>query len=141
MVALLALNSLLVAMVTIVHYEFLYQMSSAIPKMLIKHRFRVLASVFGALIAHAIEIWIFAFGYFLMSNFLGWGSLLGSSNGSLLDCGYFSFTTYTTIGFGDIVPNGSLRYLAGIEALTGLVLITWTASFLYIEMQRFWDDK
>jgi hypothetical protein len=34
------------------------------------------------------------------------------------------------------MPSGHLRYLAGIEAHTGLVLITWTASFLYIEMQR-----
>lgn len=140
MVALIALNSLLVAVVVIIHYEFLYQMSSLIPSLLIKHRFRVLASVFGALIAHAVEIWIFGFGYFFMGHVLGWGSLSGG-DGSVLDCGYFSFITYTTIGYGDIVPSGSLRYLAGIEALTGLVLITWTASFLYIEMQRFWDDK
>ena len=141
MAELVALNSLLVAIVAIIHYEFLYRMSSLIQRMSIKHRFRILACVFGALLAHAFEIWIFGFGYFFMSHFLGWGSLLGSSDGSVLDCGYFSFTTYTTIGFGDIVPSGNLRYLAGIEALTGLVLITWTASFLYIEMQRFWDDK
>ncbi|HHO59743.1 MAG TPA: two pore domain potassium channel family protein, partial [Thiotrichales bacterium] len=32
-------------------------------------------------------------------------------------------------------------YLTGIESLTGLVLITWTASFLYYEMQRYWDTK
>jgi hypothetical protein len=31
--------------------------------------------------------------------------------------------------------------LTGIESLTGLVLITWTASFLFVEMQRFWDSK
>ena len=28
--------------------------------------------------------------------------------------------------------------LAGMEALTGFVLITWTASYLYIEMSRTW---
>jgi hypothetical protein len=27
---------------------------------------------------------------------------------------------------------------AGIESLTGLVLITWTASFSYLSMERFW---
>ena len=29
---------------------------------------------------------------------------------------------------------GDVRFLAGLEALTGLVLITWSASFLFIEM-------
>ncbi|MFT6897577.1 MAG: hypothetical protein ACJA13_001986, partial [Paraglaciecola sp.] len=38
-------------------------------------------------------------------------------------------------------PFGDLRYLTGIESLTGLVLITWTASFLFFEMQRHWNTK
>jgi len=41
----------------------------------------------------------------------------------------------------DIEPLGNLRYLIGVESLTGLVLITWTASFLYYEMQRHWTAK
>jgi len=34
---------------------------------------------------------------------------------------------------------GALRYLTGIESLAGLLLITWSASFLYIEMVRYWE--
>jgi hypothetical protein len=73
-----------------------------------------------------------------MHNADGWGNFDGNFGGSLYDCVYFSFTTYTTLGFGDIQPHGELRFLAGLEALTGLVLITWTASFLYLEMTRYW---
>jgi hypothetical protein len=51
------------------------------------------------------------------------------------------FTTCITLGFGAIAPIGDLRYLTGIESLTVLVLITWTASFLYIEMQRYWESS
>jgi len=51
---------------------------------------------------------------------------------------YWAIVTMTTVGFGDITPTGPLRLLAGVEALTGLVLITWTASYLYIEMTRLW---
>lgn len=65
-----------------------------------------------------------------------WGSLQGSFDGSFMDCVYFSFTTYTTIGFGDISPLGDLKYLSGLQALTGLVLISWIASFLFVEMQK-----
>merc|ERR1712138_98132 len=68
----------------------------------------------------------------------GWGLLIGNFSGSLLDCVYFSFTTFTTLGYGDIVPLGQLRYLTGIEGLTGFLLLTWSASFLFLEMQRYW---
>ena len=68
------------------------------------------------------------------------GSLEGNFNNSILDCCYFSFTTYTSLGFGDIEPIGEIRFLAGLEALTGLVLISWTASFMFIEMSKFWHD-
>jgi hypothetical protein len=96
-------------------------------------------SVFGALLAHVIEIWIFAAAYYFMNLAEGWGNLTGNFNGSLMDCAYFSFTVFSTVGFGDIEPVGDLRYLTGIESLTGLVLITWTASFLYFEMQKHWS--
>ncbi len=71
-----------------------------------------------------------------------WGSLQGILDGSLMDCVYFFFITYTTIGFGDISPLGDLKYLTGrLQALTGLVLISWTASFLFVEMQKYWKIK
>jgi len=133
------INSLIIALVVLIHYEFLYRLSTVIPKMKIKHRFRIVVSVFGALVAHSIEIWLFSLAYYLILQFQGWGYLEGNFDGSLMDCVYFSYTTYTTLGFGDIEPHGHIRHLVGLEALTGLLLITWTASFLYYEMQRYWD--
>jgi hypothetical protein len=31
--------------------------------------------------------------------------------------------------------------LAGVEALTGLLMISWTASFTYLEMNRYWTNR
>lgn len=133
------LNSLIVAIAVMIHYEFLFRMSQWIPKMVIKHRFRIVLGVFGALTAHAIEVWLFALTIFWMHHHKDYGELVGNFNGSLMDSAYFSFTSFTTLGFGDIEPHGDIRFLTGVESLTGLVLITWTASFLYYEMQRYWD--
>ena len=132
------INCLVVATAVLVHYEFLVRLSSVIPKMQIKHRYKIVFGVCGALVAHMVEIWLFALAYYLMHNAEGWGELTGNFNGSLLDCVYFSSTVFSTVGFGDIVPMGDLRFLTGIESLTGLVLITWSASFLFFEMQRYW---
>lgn len=139
MLAVFLVNCLVVAIVVIVHYEFLYRIVLYMPRMHIKHSYIIVFGVFGALIAHVIEIWIFAFAYYFMNLAEGWGNLSGNFNGSLMDCAYFSFTVFSTVGFGDISPVGNLRYLTGIESLTGLVLITWTASFLYFEMQKHWS--
>lgn len=135
------LNSLIVAVVVLIHYEFLYRFSKLIPKMKIKHRFRIVAGVFGALIGHTIEIWIFAVVYYYLHQAEGWGHLTGNFDGSMSACVYYSFTSFTTLGVGDIEPFGHIRFLSGLESLTGLVLITWTASFLYFEMQRHWNAK
>ena len=132
-------NSTIMAFAVLIHYEVLHQLSSILPRIHVTHHFKVIIGVFGALIAHLMEIWLFAFAYFLMINSNEWGSLEGNFTGTLFDCVYYSFITYTTLGFGDIIPQGPVRFLTGIEALTGLVLITWSASFLYIEMRKFWD--
>ena len=138
MITAFILNSLLVAFAVLIHYEMLFRLSLMIPKLNMKHHFRVVFGIFGALVAHVIEIWMFALGYYYMDLSGNFGSLRGEFTSSMLDCVYFSFVSYTSLGLGDISPLGEIRFLTGLEALTGLVLITWTASFMFIEMQKFW---
>ena len=140
MVTIFLVVSAIVAVAVVVHYEILFQLTVLMPKLKMRHRFRIVLGVLGALVAHVIEIWLFALAYYAMHHSDDWGSLEGAFSGSLRDCVYFSFTTFTTLGFGDIAPIGDIRYLTGTESLTGLVLITWTASFLYVEMRKFWDS-
>jgi len=135
-----AINLFVIGITVMIHYEFLHQVTLFMPRMRIRHRFRIVIGVFVALTAHAAEVWIFAISFLWMHRAEGWGYLDGNFSGTLLDCVYYSFTTYTTLGTGDIEPHGDLRYLTGLESLVGLVLITWSASFLYLEMTRYWDE-
>jgi len=125
----------------ILHYEALLQLSNLIKGLQINSRFRVVYGVIGALIAHVFEVMIFAVGYYSLVPYGQFGTLVGQFSGSFRDCAYFSFTTYTSLGYGDITPFGHLRFMAGMEVLTGLVLISWTASFMFIQMQRFWGEQ
>ena len=108
MLLIIIINSFLVAAVVMVHFEVLNFLSSLIPKIPVQRRMRILLGVFGALLAHIFEIWMFAFGYFVLVQFPEFGTLTGNFNHSLLDCAYFSFTCYTSLGFGDIQPTGNL---------------------------------
>ena len=140
MLAMLLINSLLVILAVTIHYEFLYRTYRLLRRITLRYRYRVLLGVFAALLAHLVEIWLFGISYYLINLNGVLGSLQGNFVGSLWDCVYFSFTTYSTVGYGDIEPIGHVRFMAGMESLTGLVLITWSASMLFLEMQRYWGD-
>lgn len=133
------LNGSLIALAVFIHYETLYTLASHLPRLTrIAPSYRVLLGVFAILVAHAIEIWVFALGYYISIG-LDHGALYGmTTSDPLSDCVYVSWIAYTTVGFGDVVASGDMRFLPGLEALTCFVLITWSASFLFIEMQKFW---
>jgi len=128
----------LVTLSILIHYEALLRLSMVMKHIHILPRLRIVIGLVGALTAHVLEVLVFAFAYYFLGKSEQYGELVGSVSGTLSDCIYFSFSSYTSLGFGDIIPMGTLRYVAGVEALLGLVLIAWTASFMYVEMQRFW---
>lgn len=140
MIASFFIISPLVALAVVIHYEMLRLLWIVIPKINLFHRFKVVMGVFGMILAHTIEIWLFGAAFYFMHHSGRFGSLEGNFDGSLLDCVYFSFTNYTTVGYGDIEPFGPLRFLSGVEAITGLSLIAWSASFMFLEMTKFWED-
>ena len=52
---------------------------------------------------------------------------------------YFSFVTFTTLGYGDITLSESWRLLSGIEALNGILLVGWTTAMIFAVVQRIWQ--
>ena len=101
--------------------------------------FKVALGLIGALLAHVVEIMLFAAAYIVLSHMEGMGRIVGETGHEIRDHIYFSFSTFSTVGYGDLVPVGPIRILVGVESLLGLVLITWTASFLFLEMQMRWS--
>jgi ion channel len=103
------------------------------------HPATIVFSLLLAVIAHLLEILIFAVALQLM---LSHEMITFSINDpDFKDIFYFSGTTYTTVGYGDVVLIGTGRTIAVVESLMGLVLIAWTASFTYYEMNRKWIRK
>jgi hypothetical protein len=129
---------LIVSLCVALHYEALNACNRYLPILSHRRRRRVLILIFVVLLTHVAEIWLFGVGYFVLVQRWGIGSLAGLEALSLPDFVYFSAMTYSTVGFGDVVPTGSVRFLAGLEALTGFVMITWSASYTFLEMQRDW---
>jgi len=136
--AVVAATALVVIACVVLHYEALMIFSRLMRRIHIVPRARIMVLIFGILGVHIVEIWIFGAGYYLLSHSPGHGELVAGHAVGFLDDVYFSAVCFTTLGLGDIAPLGAIRFLAGTEALTGFVLVTWSASFTFVEMQRFW---
>ena len=54
---------------------------------------------------------------------------------------YFSLASYTTIGFGDVVVGPRWRLLAGIEGLTGILLVGWSTAFVFAVVNRMYEHS
>jgi hypothetical protein len=135
------LVTLLVAVLcVVVHYEALSRLTGLLKRIHMPARRRILLLIFSILLTHVAEIWIFGGAYFYLVSSDGHGSLLANHSIGLFDSIYYSAVCFTTLGLGDVVPVGPVRFMTGTEALTGFVLIAWSASFTFVEMERFWKQ-
>lgn len=135
------ISALLISATVLIHYETLSATGRLLPRLPIRPRQRVLVVIAACFVAHLSEIILYALVFAALHNTGGLGRIDGEFAASGLDFFYFSITNFTTLGIGDVYPHGPLRILAGIEALNGFLLITWSASFTYLMMQRYWHPE
>jgi hypothetical protein len=131
---------LLLLLTTVIHYESLRLLTTGLPRIRMPARTKLIVVILWTFCAHATEMALYAAAFWLLSRYLDAGTLGPAGGASFPACLYFSAETYTSVGYGDIVPSGALRLLAGAEALNGLLLIGWSASFIYLSMERLWHD-
>jgi len=54
---------------------------------------------------------------------------------------YFSATTYTTTGYGDLVLPVEWRLVGSMEALTGILMCGWSTGFFFAAVSRILDAE
>jgi hypothetical protein len=136
MIAVASACIVLLVLTTLLHYEALRWLSLALPLLPMAPRARVAVLIIGAFVAHALEMGLYAAAMYGLIRLLGTGAFDPGHVPTFSTLLYFSAETYTSLGYGDVVPHGSLRLLAGAEALTGLLMIGWTSSHVFVAMQR-----
>lgn len=99
---------------------------------------QVVFVIFGVLALHMLEIAVFGVAWWLLNFMPGTGSVAGATSLRWHDAQFMSVLAFTSLGFDNLTPLGPIRLLAGVEALTGFVLITWSASFAFLQMERHW---
>ena len=95
------------------------------------------ASIWGVMIStslvmlllHVLEVVLWASAYW---------SVVSDELESFEEAVYFSFVTFTSLGYGDITLSSPWRILSGIEALNGILLAGFSTALLFSVLQRAW---
>lgn len=91
-----------------------------------RHRAVTIEAVLGGLCLYLVVGMFFAFVYGAVDNLGGEPFFAGGADATPAQCSYFSFSTLTTVGFGDLTARTDFGHtLAVLEALVGqLYLVT-----------------
>lgn len=79
----------------------------------------ILIVVLALVAIHTVEVWTYAVAYLALGALPDFETAL-----------YFSTTSFTTMGYGDVVLTRHWRLLGAIEGANGLLLFGWSTAFL-----------
>jgi voltage-gated potassium channel len=76
--------------------------------------------VYGLLVLHLLQIIVWASCYQWCGCFPDFATSF-----------YYSATSYSTVGYGDVIPPGNWRILGAVEAVTGILMFGWSTGVLF----------
>lgn len=98
---------------------------------------RLIFVVLSLLMLHLTEVALWASFYVLRGCFRDWPTSV-----------YFSLVTYATLGYGDVLLDKEWRLLGGVEALTGVLMVSWSTvillgllNWIYAQRRDRWGAK
>ena len=91
----------------------------------------LLFTFWGLALLHLVEIAIGAGLLALLLSYPGHGSLSSGFGSTAADYIYFAGVSFSTLGYTQLEAHGAIRLLVMMLALSGFMLITWSATFIY----------
>ncbi|MAS86640.1 MAG: K+ channel TrkA-N [Micavibrio sp.] len=134
-----ALGTLIILSTVIIHALFLtniFELIERISPLIFKLTKRfwlailMVIAVWLVFVAHIVEIWIWAGFYLSLDEF-----------NSFSDALYFSTSTFTTVGYGDIVLSEKWRLISSFQAANGFILFGWSTAFIFEIMSKLYKDE
>jgi len=126
----LAIGSLLIVSTVLIHGVILELVLKALLRMPQAWEIRWRALVFSAIVlsvfaAHVLEIWVWATFYIFIEEIHTLEAAL-----------YFSTSSFTTVGYGDLVLTPEWRLMGALESANGMMLFGWSTAFIFEVVRR-----
>jgi hypothetical protein len=82
------------------------------------------------LVVHCVEMAMWAAAYSVAGVFSDFETSL-----------YYSLKSYTTVGYGDVLPEKPWRLIGPLEAAVGVLMLGWSTSIIVAVMQRIYNTR
>jgi hypothetical protein len=82
------------------------------------------------LLVHVLEMAVWAAAYAIANVLPDFDTAL-----------YYSVKSYTTVGYGDVLPPDSWRLLGPLEAAVGILMLGWSTSIIVAGVQRLYNQR
>lgn len=94
-------------------------------------RLGLLFTFWGLAMLHMLEIAVAAVALAFLLSQPGYGSLSEGFGSTAADYLYFAGVSFATLGYTQLEAHGAIRLLVMMLSLSGFMLITWSATFIY----------
>tara|TARA_R110000868_G_scaffold237627_1_gene492252 strand:+ start:104 stop:556 length:453 start_codon:yes stop_codon:yes gene_type:complete len=131
----------IVVITTFLFYEILGFVMRLITNKKLTPRWLLLTLILGVFCAHSASVIAYGLAYWILTGFSHYPKLEGIDANNIEAYLYYSATTYSSLGIGDIFPRGCLRIITSFEVINGLTLIAWSATFTYFSVQKMWNSN
>ncbi len=131
------IGAVLICVTVVIHavvldYLINWIMQSANASRLLFKRFwkipLLVSAVLGVFCAHIVQIWIWAM-FYLVINVMP----------NLEEALYFSTSTFTTVGFGDLYLDKEWRLVSSFQSANGFILFGWSTAFIFEVMSKLYE--
>ena len=124
-----------VGITTASHYYFLSRLKKWMNNTRLTPVLTLVGVVYGITLSQLIAALWFAISIEI-SIYLGLGAFKGEVFVTFIETFYFSLINLTTLGMAPVEPTGHLYLLAGLEAMTGFLLVSCSASLIFKTMNK-----
>ena len=90
----------------------------------------LVVTVLGVFCAHIVQIWLWALFYLGINALPNFEEAL-----------YFSTSTFTTVGFGDVVLDKDWRLISSFQSANGFILFGWSTAFIFEIVSKLYRDE
>lgn len=89
-------------------------------------------TVIGVFLTHVFQIWLWAVLYIYLEP-----EAIKDFETAL----YFSTSSFTTVGFGDVYLDKEWRLLSSFEAANGFILFGWSTAFIFEIIRKLYRNE
>ncbi len=136
----LVIGTILICMTVVIHavsLDFLIrwiERSKNGAKLLFKGQWKlplIVVAVLGVFLAILVEIWVWAAFYLYLDI---------DAISDLEEALYFSTTTFTTVGYGDVFLEKDWRLVSSFQSANGFILFGWSTAFIFEIISKLYRD-